>query len=398
MSILKSLFLQFQAQTSPTPIMLEITKGEGVYLFDNEENKYLDLISGISVSNVGHCAPEVVEAVRTQAGKYMHTLVYGEYVLEPSVRFAESICQAAGSGISVVYFVNSGAEAVEGALKAAKKYTKRKEIIAFKDSYHGSTHAALSVTGNDWIKEGYGPLLPFVKHIRFNHPEDLAQITTETACVIAEPIQAEAGVRMPDKDFFLLLRKRCTETGTVLILDEVQTGFGRTGSLFAFQQMGIVPDIILLAKGMGGGMPIVAFAGKKEILSVLSKNPILGNINTFGGHPVCTAAGLACLNKIQQENLIEKIPAKSRWIKSILTHPAILQISGTGLMYAVELDTFENTLSVVQRSLEKGVITDWFLNKTNALRIAPPLTITEAELIHGLTVLHESIHDVYGNR
>ncbi len=395
MSILRELFLKHQAQTSPTPLLLEISRAEGVYLYDNQGNQYLDLISGISVSNVGHCAPEVVKAVQKQAETCMHTLVYGEYVLAPPALFAEKLCIELNNDLSVVYFVNSGSEAVEGALKTAKKYTGRHEIIAFHDSYHGSTHGALSVTGNDWIKEGYGPLLPGVKHISFNHWEDLNLITNNTACVIVEPIQAEAGIRKPKEGYFQALRKRCNETGTVLILDEIQTGFGRTGTLFAHQHLGIVPDILLLAKGMGGGMPIGAFIGKREIMEVLSHNPILGHITTFGGHPVCTAAGLACLNKILDERLLEDIPSKTNIILEYCKHEKIKSLEGMGLMFAIELDTFENTLKVVQEALRKGVITDWFLNKNNALRIAPPLTITEAELTSGLRILHQVITEVY---
>ncbi|MBX7240278.1 MAG: aspartate aminotransferase family protein [Bacteroidia bacterium] len=395
MSILRELFLKHQAQTSPTPVLLEIARAEGVYLFDNEGNQYLDLISGISVSNVGHCAPEVVKAVQNQAATCMHTMVYGEYVLAPPALFAEKLCRELNNDLTVVYFVNSGAEAVEGALKTAKKYTGRHKIVAFHDSYHGSTHGALSVTGNDWIKEGYGPLLPEVKHIHFNDFEDLKQITAETACVIVEPVQAEAGIRLAQAGYFQALRNRCDETGAILILDEIQTGFGRTGTLFAHEQLGIVPDILLLAKGMGGGMPIGAFIGKREIMEVLSHNPILGHITTFGGHPVCTAAGLACLNKILDERLLDSIPAKSRLITEYCTHPKIQSLNGVGMMYAIELDSFENTLRVVQEALRRGVITDWFLNKSNALRIAPPLTITEAELKSGLQILNNVIAEVY---
>lgn len=395
MSIYRQLFLRHQAQTSPSPILLEIAKGEGVFLYDVAGKKYLDLISGISVSNVGHCAPEVVKAVQEQAATYMHTLVYGEYVLKPSALFAAKIVEQLNSDLEVVYFVNSGAEAVEGALKVAKKFTKRHKILAFEGSYHGSTHGALSVTGNDWIKEGYGPLLPHIQHIRFNHFEDLHYITTETAAIIVEPIQAEAGILLPENNFLQAIRKRCDETGTVMILDEIQTGFGRSGTLFAHQFYDFVPDILLLAKGMGGGMPIGAFIGKRSIMAVITDNPILGHITTFGGHPVCCAAGLACLEKILHENLIATIPAKEAIIKHTLHHTAIQSITGKGLFFAIHLDSFENVLKVVHLAMAKGVITDWFLNCATALRIAPPLTISEEELREGMEMLQAAIVEVY---
>ena len=416
MSINRDLFLLHQAQTSPTPILLEVEKAEGVYLYATDGKKYLDLISGIAVSNVGHCAPEVVQAVQNQVSKYMHTMVYGEYVLQPSAEFAAKLiteltfhknmrssacgvenCNASNCQcLQSVYFTNSGAEAVEGALKIAKKYTGRKKLLSCLDSYHGSTAGALSVTGTDWIKEGYGDFLPHVSFIRFNNFDDLALITEEVAAIILEPIQGEAGVIMPEKGFLQAVRHRCDATGALMILDEIQTGFGRTGSLFAHQHFGIMPDILLLAKGMGGGMPIGAFVAKRKIMNVLQNDPILGHITTFGGHPVTCAAGLACLNKILNEKLLDTIPHKAQLIQNTLSHPKIKEIRGLGLMWAVELDSFESVLKVVQIAMSKGVITDWFLSKSSAIRIAPPLIISQDELRFALQVLQQAIEEVCG--
>lgn len=397
MSIIRNLFFQYQAQTSPSPFIIEVEKAEGVYIYDNQGNKYIDLISGIAVSNVGHCAPEVVKAIQTQAAIHMHTMVYGEHVHRPAALFAQRIIECLNNELEVVYFVNSGAEAVEGALKVAKKFTGRKGLISCYNSYHGSTHGALSVTSNDWIKEGYGPFLPEVSHIRFNHTEDLVHITEDTAAVIIEPIQGEAGVILPKADFLWEVRKRCNETGALMILDEIQTGFGRTGKLFAHSHFGIVPDILLSAKGMGGGMPIGAFIGKRNIMESLMQNPILGHITTFGGHPVSCAAGLATLEKILDDQLLTQMPEKSALIQQMLQHPKIKGIRGIGLMWAVELQSFEQVLAVTEVAIKKGVVTDWFLNCTHSLRIAPPLTISLTELTQALEVLLQAIEEVNVN-
>ncbi|MFN0200668.1 MAG: aspartate aminotransferase family protein [Bacteroidia bacterium] len=391
---LRQQFLQYQAQTSPSPILLEIAKGEGIYLFDTSGKKYLDFISGISVSNVGHCAPEVVAAVQKQVATYMHTLVYGEFVMQPAADFAQKLIEVLASELQSVYFTNSGAEATEGALKIAKKYTGRKKIVACKDSYHGSTHGALSVTGTDWIKEGYGPFLEDVHFIAFNSEADLAQIDTNTAAFIVEAVQGEAGVLLPQNDYLQKVRKRCDMVGAVMILDEIQTGFGRAGALFAHQYFGVTPDVLLLAKGMGGGMPIGAFIAKKEMMQVIQQNPILGHITTFGGHPVTTAAGLACLNKILDENLIAQIPEKEALMRKMLVHPAIQAVRGQGLMFAVELGSFEKVLAVCHRALQKGLITDWFLSCTTAIRLGPPLIISLEELENALRILIETIDEV----
>lgn len=389
----RELFLRYVAQTSDDPMLVEIERAEGVYLYGPEGRSYLDMISGIAVSNVGHCAPEVVEAVKTQVGKYMHTMVYGEFVMSPQALLAERLTGLLGEGLDNVYFVNSGSEAVEGALKLAKKFTGRSEIITFHNSYHGCTHGALSVTGAPGLREGYGQFLKGVRFIGFNEVADLKEITEQTACVIVEPIQGEAGVVLGAPEFLQKLRERCDQTGALLIFDEIQSGFGRTGSLFAHQGYDIQPDILLLAKGMGGGMPIGAFISSKEIMQVLTNNPVLGHITTFGGHPVTCAAALASLNKIIDEELVAKIPAKEELVRTLLDHPKVLEIRGKGLMFAVEIGGFENVLKVVKRCLELGLITDWFLNCDSAIRLAPPLVISEAELKKGLEIVIQAVEE-----
>lgn len=384
---LRQQFLLYQAQTSPTPLALEIEKGEGIYLYDTSGKRFIDFISGISVSNVGHCAPEVVAAVQKQAATYMHTLVYGEFIMQPAVEFAKKLVEVLHSELQSVYFTNSGAEAVEGALKIAKKYTSRKKIIACRNSYHGSTHGALSVTGIEWVKEGYEPFLENITFIDYNSEADLQKIDNQTAAIILEAVQGEAGVILPQNDYLKKVRQRCEEVGALMILDEIQTGFGRIGAMFAHQFYEVTPDILLLAKGMGGGMPIGAFIAKREIMNVIQHNPILGHITTFGGHPVTTAAGLACLNKILEENLIAQIAEKEAFIRKMLVHPAIKSLRGQGLMFAIELESFDKVLKVTQLALEKGLITDWFLSCTTAVRICPPLIITENQLAEALTIL-----------
>ncbi len=389
----RELFLRLVAQTSDDPMMVEVERAEGVYLYGPDGKSYLDMISGIAVSNVGHCAPEVVLAVQQQAEKYMHTMVYGEFVLAPQVQLAEKLAGLLGDRLDNIYFVNSGSEAVEGALKLAKKFTGRSEIITFHKSYHGSTHGALSVTGTTSLREGYGPFLEQVLFLNFNSGSDLLKITDQTACVIVEPIQGEAGVVEGFPCFLLALRERCTATETLLIFDEIQTGFGRTGSLFAHYRYGVQPDILLLAKSMGGGMPIGAFISRKEIMQVLTNNPVLGHITTFGGNPVTCAAGLASLNKIIDEDLVAKVPAKEQLIRQLLDHPKILELRGRGLMFAVEVGGFEQALKVVKRCKNMGLITDWFLNCDSAIRLAPPLIISEDELEEGLRILVQAIEE-----
>lgn len=391
MPTLRQLFLANNAQTTNFPLLLEFERAQGVYLYDAEGKEYIDLISGIGVSNLGHTHPVVVQAIKDQVDKYMHLMVYGEYVQTPQIRFAEKLISLLPKNLQSVYFVNSGAEAVEGALKLAKKHTGRSGIVACKNSYHGSTHGALSVMGSDEFKQGYGPLLPDVNFIRFDVLEDLQLITEDTACVIVETIQGEAGIRVPEIAYMQALRHRCSKTGTLLILDEIQTAFGRTGKLFAFEHYGIVPDILLLAKALGGGMPVGAFISSNEIMAALKDNPILGHITTFGGHPVCCAAGLAALNVLLDEELVDQVAEKEALFRSLLVHPAIKQIRGKGLMLAVELESFELNKKIIDRCIENGIITDWFLHCSNSMRIAPPLIITHDEIKKACAIITEAI-------
>ncbi len=391
MLTLRQLFLAHNAQTTHFPLLLEFERAEGVHLYDAEGKNYLDLISGIGVSSIGHGNPHVKDAIKQQVDKYMHLMVYGEYVQTPQVRFAEKLVSILPPHLQSVYFVNSGAEAVEGALKLAKRYTGRYEIVAFHNSYHGSTHGALSVMGNEEFKQSYRPLLPGVKFINFNHLPDLQLITPATACVIVETIQGEAGIRVPDAGYMQALRARCTETGTLLILDEIQAAFGRSGKLFAFQHFGIEPDILLLAKALGGGMPIGAFISSVSVMSAFKENPILGHITTFGGHPVSCAAGLAALEVLLNDNLVNGVAEKEALFRKLLVHPAIEEIRGKGLMLALGLESFELNKKVIDRCIEHGVITDWFLHCSNAMRIAPPLIIMSEEIAHACKVILEAI-------
>jgi acetylornithine/N-succinyldiaminopimelate aminotransferase len=392
MLTLRQLFLANNAQTTDFPLLLEFERAEGVYLYDVNGKAYIDLISGIGVSNLGHSNPHVISAIKQQVDKYMHLMVYGEYVQTPQVRFAEKLISLLPENLQSVYFVNSGAEAVEGALKLAKRYTGRQQIIACHNSYHGSTHGALSVMGNEDFKQAYRPLLPGVNFIRFNNPADLNLITDETACVIIETIQGEAGMRVPDVAYMQALRKQCDTTGTLLILDEIQAAFGRTGKLFAFEHYGIVPDILLLAKALGGGMPIGAFIASNKIMGSLKENPILGHITTFGGHPVCCAAGLAALEVLINEQLTGTVAEKEILMRSLLIHPSIKEIRGKGLMLAIELENFELNKKIIDRCIKHGVITDWFLHCDNSMRIAPPLIITTDELKKACKIIIEAIN------
>lgn len=391
MLTLRQLFLANNAQTTDFPLLLEFGRAEGIYMYDAGGKPYMDLISGIGVSSLGHSNPYVISAIKDQLDKYMHLMVYGEYVQTPQVHFAEKLVSVLPSQLNSVYFVNSGTEAVEGALKLAKRHTGRSKIVSCYNSYHGSTNGALSVMGNEEYKQAYRPLLPGVNFVRFNHVVDLRFITEETACVIMETVQGEAGIRVPDKAYMQALRQRCTETGTLLILDEIQAAFGRTGKLFAFEHFDIVPDILLLAKALGGGMPVGAFVSSKQIMGALKENPILGHITTFGGHPVCCAAGLAALEVLLNENLVKGVEAKEKLFRELLVHPAIKEIRGKGLMLAVELENFDLNKKIIDRCIENGVVVDWFLHCSNSMRIAPPLIITHQEIGEACEVILESI-------
>ncbi|MFT3750341.1 MAG: aspartate aminotransferase family protein [Agriterribacter sp.] len=387
----RQLFLQHVAQTSPAPLALEIVKAEGSILWDAEGKQFIDLIAGISVCNIGHRYPKVIEAIKQQADQYLHLLVYGELIETPQVQYAHYLTQHLPASLNSVYFTNSGAEAVEGAMKLAKRYTNRTQIIAFKNSYHGSTQGALSIMGDEYWRNAYRPLLPDVLHLDYNVFDDLAFITENTACVIAETVQAEAGVIAPGKIWMQALRQKCTETGTLLILDEIQTGFGRTGWLWGFEQFDIVPDIVLLGKALGGGMPLGAFIADKNMMWSLTSNPVLGHITTFGGHPVCCAAGLAAAKVLNEENIIAHIKAKEQLFLSFLKHPQIKSVRSAGLLIAVEFGSYETNKKIIDTCIANGVLTDWFLFAANCLRIAPPLNISNEEIEKACAVIISAI-------
>jgi len=385
------LFYKHIAQTSETPLALEIEKAEGVYLYDSKGKKYLDLISGIAVSNVGHRHPKVISAIKNQLDKHLHLMVYGEYVQSPQVHLAKLLTDNLPKNLNSVYFVNSGSEAIEGSMKLAKRATGRTEIISFKNAYHGSTQGSLSIMGSEEFKNAFRPLLPDIKQIEFNNENHLKKITEKTACVIVETIQGEAGVILPENDFLRKLKEQCNRVGALLVLDEIQCGFGRTGRLFAFENYNIVPDILCIAKGMGGGMPIGAFISSKEIMHTLTNSPILGHITTFGGHPVCCAAAMATLQVIIEEKLMERVEEKGAFFKKHLLHPKIKSIRGKGLMLAVEFGSYETNKKIIDKCIENGVITDWFLFNACSMRIAPPLTISEKEIAEACKVIVNAI-------
>jgi len=388
----REIFLRNIAQTSEAPLCLEINRAEGCKLFGADGSEYIDLIGGISVCNVGHRHPRVIEAIKAQIDQYLHIMVYGELVQSPQVKYAQMLTQHLPENLNSVFFTASGSEATEGAMKLAKRYSNRTQIISFKNSYHGSTQGALSVMGSEYWQQAFRPLLPDILQLKYNHLDDLQQITERTACVIAETIQAEAGVNPPKNDWLKALRKRCDETGTLLVLDEIQCGFGRNGTLWAFEQFGVVPDILLLGKALGGGMPLGAFIADKKIMDVLSYDPVLGHINTFGGHPVCCAAGLAAFHVLLDEQLVNTVKEKEQLFVSLLTQASealpVAQrpvIRSCGLMIAVAFENFEKNKQVIDGLLKAtaagpAVFTDWFLFAANCLRIAPPLTISADEI------------------
>jgi acetylornithine/succinyldiaminopimelate/putrescine aminotransferase len=382
----RELFLKNVAQTSDFPLALEIERAEGVYMYGGDGKQYMDLISGIGVSNVGHRHPKVTQAIHNQVDKYLHLMVYGEYVQTPQTLLAEALVKSLDKGcrkypiLDNVYFTNSGTESVEGAMKLAKRYTGRQEIISCVNAYHGATQGALSLSGSENFKRNYRPLLPEIKQIRHGNFEDIQKITCRTAAVFIEVIAGEAGVRIPEQQYFIELRKQCYLTGTLLIIDEIQTGFGRTGTFWAFEQFGFYPDVLLCAKGMGGGMPIGAFIANQKVMSVFKNNPILGHITTFGGHPVSCAASLATLEVIYQEKLLDKVKRKAQIFRDLLIHEKIKEVRNQGLMMAVEFEDFDILKPIIDRAIQKGIITDWFLFCDNSMRIAPPLIITEKEI------------------
>jgi acetylornithine/N-succinyldiaminopimelate aminotransferase len=383
----RELFLRHVAQTSPEPLALEIIKAEGVYLYDAGGKKYLDLIGGISVCNTGHRHPKVVEAIKTQADKFLHLLVYGEFVQSPQVQYAKTLSDHLPVSLDSIYFTNSGAEAVEGAMKLAKRVTNRSEIIAFKNSYHGSTQGALSILGDEYWRNAYRPLLPGIVHADYNSQEALLKITSKTACVILETVQAEAGVLRPDNEWIQAVANRCREMNCLFILDEIQVGFGRTGKLWGFESFEVVPDILMLGKALGGGMPLGAFVANRELMNYFTENPVLGHITTFGGHPVSCAAGLASLNVLLEESFMESIPEKEALFHTLLVHPRIRAVRSAGLLMAVEFESFELNKQVIKSCLENGLLTDWFLFAANCLRVAPPLIITHDEIRRACAII-----------
>jgi len=392
---LRQLFLKHVAQTSESPLLLEIERAEGVYLFGPEGKRYIDLISGVSVSNVGHCHPKVVDAINVQVSKYMHLMVYGEYIQYPQVRFAQRLTTILPENLNNIYFVNSGSEAVEGAMKLAKRYTGRSEIISFVNAYHGSTQGALSLMGNEEPKRAFRPLIPDIKHIRFNSIDDLEFITSKTACVVVEPVQGEAGIVTPDNGYLAHLKNKCNKTGTLLVFDEIQTGFGRTGRMFAFERFDVIPDILLVAKAMGGGMPLGAFISSNEIMKCLTHDPPLGHITTFGGHPVSCAAALATLDVLIDDKLVDQVIEKEKiFITKLSGHPAVKEIRSCGLIMAVEVGSFENLQKVIEAAIENGVVLDWFLFCNTAFRISPPLSITKKECNEAADLLLKSLDSI----
>lgn len=397
-NILRRQFLTHVAQTSPAPQLIEVARAEGVYFYTPEGKEYFDLISGVSVSNVGHANSAVVEAVCSQARDYMHIMVYGEMVERPQVEYATLIASLLPEPLNSVYFLNSGAEAVEGALKLAKRYTARTEMISMRRAYHGSTHGAMSMMGfpegEEW-KNAFRPLLPDCKAIEYNNFDDLQQITERTACVLCEPVQGEAGVRLPKDGYLAALRRRCTDVGALLIFDEIQTGMGRSGEMFAMTKYGVTPDIVCLAKAFGGGMPLGAFVSSNEIMNTLQSNPVLGHITTFGGHPVCCAAGLAATRYLIDNKVVEDVERKGALFESLLSdHPNVVEIRRNGLLLAIELGSSERLYKIMDMFIERGILSDWFLYCDTAFRISPPLVITDAEIYKCVEIIVNCLNDL----
>ena len=397
-TILRKQFLAHVGQTSPEPMMIEVARAEGVFFYTPEGKRYYDLVAGVSVSNVGHANPRVVEAVQRQAADYMHIMVYGEMIERPQVRYAARIAELLPGELSSVYFVNSGAEAVEGALKLAKRFTGRTELISMRRAYHGSTHGSMSMMGapegEEW-KGAFRPLLPDVQAVEFNDFSELERITRRTACVLAEPVQGEAGVRPPRPGYLEALRRRCDEVGALLIFDEIQTGMGRTGELFAMLKYGVTPDIVCLAKAFGGGMPLGAFVARREIMDTLQTDPVLGHITTFGGHPVCCAAGLAALNYLLDNKVVEQAEAKGALYETLLgSHPAVREIRRSGLLMAVELGESAKLYRTMELFKDAGILSDWFLFCDTAFRISPPLTISDEEVRESAAIIRDCLDRV----
>ena len=387
----RELFLHHIAQTSQSPLGLEIARAEGALLFDKSGMEYIDLIGGISVANVGHRHPKVVEAIQRQLDAYLHIMVYGEFIEAPQVQYAKLLTEHLPKSLNSVYFTNSGAEATEGALKLAKRFTNRTQIIAFNNSYHGSTQGALSLIGSEYWRNAFRPLLPGILHYHYNSFEVVNAINEEVACVVVETVQGEAGVISPKREWIKALQEKCIKTGTLLILDEVQTAFGRTGKFWAFEHFDVVPDILLLGKALGGGMPLGAFVAHRKLMSTLSENPVLGHITTFGGHPVCCAAGLAAMQALIDEGMIDEVQSKQELFTSLLVHKKIKSVRSFGLWLAVEFDSFETNKKIIDACIAAGGLTDWFLFAPNCLRISPPLIISKQQIEKACGILMQCL-------
>ena len=387
----QEIFLNNIAQTTPFPLSLEIASAKGSYLFGPKDEEYLDLISGVGVSNFGHGHPKVIDAIKKQLDKHLHTMVYGEFIQDSPNLLAEKLASLLPPQLNCSYFVNSGAESIEGALKLAKRYTGRREIISFRGAYHGSTHGALSVSGNENKKRAFRPLLPEVRFLNFNKIAELAAISEKTACVIVETIQGDAGIRIPDQNYMDALRAHCNEMGALLIFDEIQAGMGRTGKLFAFEHYGAVPDILCSAKALGGGLPLGAFISSYEIMQCLTDKPMLGHITTFGGNPLSCAASLACLELLEEENILAHVETKGALFEELLQHPRVLEIRRKGLYFAFEFANADEVQHIVEYCMKKGVICFWFLSCPEAFRIAPPLNISEEDIRKACAVIKEAI-------
>ncbi|MFN8363701.1 MAG: aspartate aminotransferase family protein [Cloacibacterium normanense] len=390
---MKQEFFKYQAQTTPYAAGFEVEKAEGSYIYGKDGRAYLDFVAGVSANTLGHSHPKVVNAIKEQADKYLHVMVYGEYAQEKPVELCRLLAEATPEPLEVTYLVNSGAEAIDGALKLAKRYTGREEIISMKNSYHGNTHGALSVSGNEFHKREFRPLLPMISFIEFNNEEEFSKITEKTACVIAETIQGAAGFLTPSQNYFKNLKKRCEEVGALLILDEIQPGFGRTGKLFSFEHYDMVPDILVMGKGMGGGVPVGAFMSSAEIMKSLQHSPKLGHITTFGGNPLIAAASFATLKEVLESSLMNEVEEKEKLFRELLVHPKIKKVNGRGLMLAVELESPEYTLDVAKRCMEKGLIVFWQLYRNEFMRISPPLTISKEEIKKGCEIILEALNE-----
>ena len=387
----RELFLKHVAQTSPSPLAFEIAKAADCLLYDVNGKEYIDLIGGISVANIGHRHPKVIAAIKKQLDAYMHVMVYGEFIESPQVQYAKLLTDHLPSSLNSVYFTNSGAEAIEGSMKLAKRIANRTQIIAFKNSYHGSTHGALSIIGDEYWRNAFRPLLPDVLHLEYNSFGSLDEISEKTACVFVETVQAEAGIIVPSQEWMLALREKCTETGTLLILDEIQAGFGRTGKLWGFENFEIIPDVLVLGKALGGGMPLGAFIADKKLMDAFTESPVLGHITTFGGHPVCCAAGMAGMKVLLEEKVISGIKAKEEVFRSLLVHPKIKTIRSFGLWMALDFDSFETNKKIIDTCIVSGVMTDWFLFAPNCLRISPPLFVSENHITEACSKILNAI-------